>query len=112
MTLYYFKKEDKIMSLIHIAVLLPLIFALIISIVYRIHKHIHLGWFVLPIPVVLFIYFLSIISTTMSGKSVVHKANCMPYFGMNFDLYVVGLCLLFSFLISGIGSLVVLYSIS
>ena len=100
------------MSLIHIAVLLPLIFALIIPIVYRIHKRIHLGWFVLPIPVVLFIYFLSIISTTMSGKSVVHKANWMPHFGMNFDLYVDGLGLLFSLLITGIGSLVVLYSIS
>ena len=100
------------MSLIHIAVLLPLIFALIIPIVYRIHKRIHLGWFVLPIPVVLFIYFLSIISTTMSGKSVVHKVNWMPHFGMNFNLYVDGLGLLFSLLITGIGSLVVLYSIS
>src|SRR5699024_632685 len=99
------------MSLIHIAVLLPLIFALIIPIVYRIHKRIHLGWFVLPIPVVLFIYFLSIISTTMSGKSVVHKVNWMPHFGMNFDLYVDGLGLLFSLLITGIGRLVVFYFI-
>ena len=100
------------MSLIHIAVLLPLIFALIIPIVYRVQKRIHLGWFVLPIPVVLFIYFISIISTTMSGENVVHKANWMPHFGMNFDLYVDGLGLLFSLLITGIGSLVVLYSIS
>ena len=45
------------MSLIHIAVLLPLIFALIIPILYRFFKKIHLGWFVLPVPVVLFIYF-------------------------------------------------------
>ncbi|MEY8602865.1 Na+/H+ antiporter subunit A [Staphylococcus nepalensis] len=100
------------MSLIHIAVLLPLIFALIIPFVYRIYKRIHLGWFVLPIPVVLFIYFLSDISTTMSGNNVVHKANWMPHFGMNFDLYVDGLGLLFSLLITGIGSLIVLYSIS
>lgn len=35
----------------------------------------------------------------------------MPHFGMNFDLYLDGLGLLFSLLISGIGSLVVLYSI-
>ena len=100
------------MSLLHIAVLLPLIFALIIPFVYRFHKRIHLGWFVLPIPVVLFIYFLSYISTTMSGNTVMQKANWMPHFGMNFDLYVDGLGLLFSLLITGIGSLIVLYSIS
>ncbi|SCS55085.1 Na+/H+ antiporter subunit A [Staphylococcus caeli] len=100
------------MSVLHIAVLLPLIFALIIPFVYRFYKRIHLGWFVLPIPVVLFIYFLSYISTTMSGNTVMQKANWMPHFGMNFNLYVDGLGLLFSLLITGIGSLVVLYSIS
>ena len=47
------------MSLLHIAVLLPLIFALIIPILYRFVKRIHLGWFVLPVPILLFIYFLS-----------------------------------------------------
>ncbi|WP_436861023.1 Na+/H+ antiporter subunit A [Staphylococcus caeli] len=100
------------MSVLHIAVLLPLIFALIIPFVYRFYKRIHLGWFVLPIPVVLFIYFLSYISTTMSGNTVMQKANWMPHFGMNFNLYADGLGLLFSLLITGIGSLVVLYSIS
>lgn len=64
-------KEDNIVSLLHIAVILPLIFALIIPILYRFFKKIHLGWFVLPIPVVLFIYFLSLISTTQSGNTVI-----------------------------------------
>jgi multicomponent Na+:H+ antiporter subunit A len=100
------------MSLLHIAVLLPLIFALIIPFVYRLHKRIHLGWFVLPIPLVLFIYFISYITTTMSGDTVLLKANWMPKFGMNYDLYIDGLSLLFSLLITGIGTLVVLYSIS
>ncbi|KTW20774.1 Na+/H+ antiporter subunit A [Staphylococcus xylosus] len=100
------------MSLLHISVLLPFVFALIIPIVYRFYKRIHLGWFVLPIPVVLFIYFLSYISTTMSGNNIMQKANWMPHFGMNFNLYVDGLGLLFSLLITGIGSLIILYSIS
>ncbi|MEB8097666.1 Na+/H+ antiporter subunit A [Staphylococcus xylosus] len=100
------------MSLLHISVLLPFVFALIIPIVYRFYKRIHLGWFVLPIPVVLFIYFLSYISTTMSGNNIMLKANWMPHFGMNFNLYVDGLGLLFSLLITGIGSLIILYSIS
>ncbi|WP_278926427.1 Na+/H+ antiporter subunit A [Staphylococcus auricularis] len=99
------------MSWLHIAVLLPLIFAVIIPILYRFQKRIHLGWFVLPVPVVLFIYFLTYISTTMSGNPILRHLNWMPQFGMNFDLYVDGLSLLFSLLITGIGSLVVLYSI-
>ncbi|HDI6721118.1 TPA: Na+/H+ antiporter Mnh1 subunit A [Staphylococcus aureus] len=99
------------MSLLHIAVILPLIFALIIPILYRFFKRIHLGWFVLPVPIVIFIYMLTLIKTTMSGNTVMKTLNWMPHFGMNFDLYLDGLGLLFSLLISGIGSLVVLYSI-
>lgn len=56
------------MSWLHMAVLLPLIFAILIPILYRYYKRIHLGWFVLPIPVVLFAYFLSYIKPTMSGN--------------------------------------------
>nr|WP_238393490.1 Na+/H+ antiporter subunit A [Staphylococcus saccharolyticus] len=106
-----FLKEDNIVSLLHIAVSLLLIFALIIPILYRFVKRLHLGWFVLPVPIVLFIYFLSLISMTMSGNNVMKTLNWMPHFGMNFNLYVDGLGLLFSLLITGIGSLVVLYSI-
>ncbi|PCF34364.1 Na+/H+ antiporter subunit A [Staphylococcus delphini] len=100
------------MSWLHIAVLLPLIFAILIPILYRFYKRIHLGWFVLPIPVVLFAYFLSYIQPTMSGQFTEQSAAWMPQIGMNFDVYVDGLGLLFSLLITGIGSLVVLYSIS
>ncbi|WP_105993649.1 MULTISPECIES: Na+/H+ antiporter subunit A [Staphylococcus] len=100
------------MSWLHAAVLLPFIFALIIPIVYRFIKRIHIGWFVLPVPVVLFIYFLTYISTTMSGKPRFAELQWMPQIGMNFNLYVDGLSLLFSLLITGIGSLVTFYSIS
>ncbi|QLK85612.1 Na+/H+ antiporter subunit A [Staphylococcus sp. 17KM0847] len=100
------------MSWLHIAVILPLIFALLIPVLYRFYKRIHLGWFVLPIPFVLFVYFLSYIKPTMSGHYTQQSAAWMPQIGMNFDIYVDGLGLLFSLLITGIGSLVVLYSIS
>ncbi|MDK3719104.1 Na+/H+ antiporter subunit A [Staphylococcus pseudintermedius] len=100
------------MSWLHMAVLLPLIFAILIPLLYRYYKRIHLGWFVLPIPVVLFAYFLSYIKPTMSGQFTEQSAAWMPQIGMNFDVYVDGLGLLFSLLITGIGSLVVLYSIS
>ena len=82
------------MSLLHIAVLLPLIFALIIPFLYRFVKRIHLGWFVLPVPIVLFIYFISLISMTMSGNNVMKNLNWMPHIGMNFNLYVDGLIII------------------
>ncbi|UXU54471.1 Na+/H+ antiporter subunit A [Staphylococcus agnetis] len=100
------------MSWLHIAVILPLIFALIIPVLYRFYKRVHLGWFVLPIPVVLFAYFLTYLQPTMSGHYEKASVKWMPQIGMNFDIYVDGLGLLFSLLITGIGSLVVLYSIS
>ncbi|PTH00282.1 Na+/H+ antiporter subunit A [Staphylococcus chromogenes] len=100
------------MSWLHIAVILPLIFALLIPVLYRFYKRVHLGWFVLPIPVVLFVYFLTYLQPTMSGHYELASVKWMPQIGMNFDIYVDGLGLLFSLLITGIGSLVVLYSIS
>ena len=78
------------MSWLHAAVLLPFIFALIIPIVYRFIKRIHIGWFTLPVPVVLFIYFLTYISTTMSGKTRFAELPWMPRIGMNYNLYVDG----------------------
>ncbi len=54
---------------------------------------------------------LTLIKTTMSGNTVMENLKLDASFGMNFDLYLDGLGLLFSLLISGIGSLVVLYSI-
>ncbi|MCG3401645.1 Na+/H+ antiporter subunit A [Staphylococcus massiliensis] len=99
------------MGIIHIAVLLPLLFALIIPILYRFYKRIHLGWFVLPVPVILFIYFLTYIQNIMSGQSIEKTAKWMPQIGMNFAVHLDGLSFLFTLLITGIGALVVLYSI-
>lgn len=107
-----FYEGGQFMSWLHIAVVLPLIFALLIPVLYRFYKRVHLGWFVLPIPVVLFAYFLTYLQPTMSGHYEKASMKWMPQIGMNFDIYVDGLGLLFSLLITGIGSLVVLYSIS
>jgi multicomponent Na+:H+ antiporter subunit A len=47
----------------------------------------------------------------MSGKSFSEMINWIPSLGINFTAKVDGLGLLFSLLITGIGALVVLYSI-
>ncbi len=100
------------MSLMHIMILLPLIFAIIIPILYRFYKGIHLGWFVLPIPIIIFSYFMSYINVPDSEKPFIVIWDFMPRLGMNFSVHLDGLSLLFASLITGIGALVVLYSIT
>jgi len=99
------------LSLLHLAIVSPLLLAVIIPIFAKSIRQIHTGWFVLPLPVVLFSYFLSFISTTSHQGTVYESFEWIPSLGINFAARIDGLGLLFALLISGIGSLVVLYSI-
>src|SRR5690625_3906791 len=74
-------------------------------------KSIHTGWFVLVVPVALFIYYTIFIQTTMNGVHAISTLEWIPSLGIAFESYIDGLSLLFSLLITGIGTLVVLYSI-
>lgn len=99
------------MSFLHLAIVAPLILSIFIPLFYRIFRQIHTGWFVLPLPILLFVYFLTFLPETMSGKSFIEMINWIPSLEINFTAKVDGLGLLFSLLITGIGALVVLYSI-
>ncbi|MEY9869795.1 Na+/H+ antiporter subunit A [Peribacillus sp. RS7] len=99
------------MSLLHWAVLSPFLLALIVPILYKLFRQIHTGWFVLILPILLFTYFSSFISLTKRGDIITERAAWIPSLGIHVDFYVDGLGLLFALLITGIGSLVVLYSV-
>ncbi|WHX90970.1 Na+/H+ antiporter subunit A [Peribacillus simplex] len=99
------------MSLLHWAVLSPFLLAFIVPILYKLFRQIHTGWFVLILPIILFTYFSRFISLTKQGDIVTERAAWIPSLGIHVDFYVDGLGLLFALLITGIGSLVVLYSI-
>ena len=98
-------------TLIHLAILFPIIAAVIVGLSKKYSKRIHTGWLVLPVPLLIVIYFLTLIPDVSRHDVLYHSMNVMPYIGLNFDVYVDGLGLLFAILISGIGALVVLYSI-
>lgn len=72
---------------------------------------IHTGWFVLILPIVLFGTFLQYLPVTMNNNTVMQTAPWIPSLGIDFTVYMDGLSLLFALLITGIGALVVLYSI-
>lgn len=99
------------MALIHLAIFLPVIAAILIAIVYRYVKDVHLGWFALIVPAAIAAYLFTLIPTVSKDGPLHYTLNLMPRIGMNFDVYIDGLGLLFAILISGIGTLVVLYSI-
>ncbi|MCY9008270.1 Na+/H+ antiporter subunit A [Bacillus inaquosorum] len=99
------------MQLLHFAILSPFLFAIIIPFLAKYAKRVHTGWFVLILPVLLFIYFLPMIRMTQSGETLRSVLEWIPSLGINFTVYIDGLGLLFALLITGIGSLVTLYSI-
>lgn len=100
-----------LLSLLHIAIIAPFLFALVIPFFYKKIPSIHTGWFVLILPTVIFIYLLTFIPTISHGETVTQLLPWVPSLGINFDIHLDGLALLFSLLISGIGVLVILYSI-
>lgn len=96
--------------MLHFLIIAPLLFAIFTPILYKNIKRIHTGWMVLIIPISIFIYLLSYLPKLID-RPYLFSLNWLPSLGINYDIYVDGLSILFGLLISGIGSLVVLYSI-
>ncbi|ADC50693.1 Mrp complex subunit A, sodium/proton antiporter subunit [Alkalihalophilus pseudofirmus OF4] len=99
------------MTVLHWATISPFLLAILIPFLYKYARRIHTGWFVLVLPLVLFIYFIQYLSITSTGGVVEHTIPWVPSLGINFTVFVDGLSLLFALLITGIGTLVILYSI-
>lgn len=92
-------------------IIIPFIFAVIVPLIFKIFSRIHTGWFVLPIPIALFAYLASQITYVVKKESIIYSVSWIPSLGINYTTYVDGLALMFGLIISGIGALVVLYSI-
>lgn len=99
------------MYAIHLAIFIPFLVALLIVLSSRYPFRLHIGWYVLLVPISLFIFFLRLL---IEGKALDPQLTTLPWVP-SFDLYITtyldGLSLLFSLLITGIGSLVILYSL-
>ncbi|MDQ0339584.1 multicomponent Na+:H+ antiporter subunit A [Caldalkalibacillus uzonensis] len=99
------------MTLLHIIILAPFILAILVPFLYKTFRNIHTGWFVLPLPILSFTYLLQFISNVSGRQPVTATVPWIPALDIHFTVYVDGLGLLFALLITGIGALVVLYSI-
>ncbi|MFF2481700.1 Na+/H+ antiporter subunit A [Paenibacillus sp. NPDC058071] len=93
-------------------IFLPLISALFVPLLYKhFNRRVHTGWFVLVVPLTIFIYLLQYIPSVAAGDTYKYTLSWIPSLDMNIVSYVDGLSLLFGLLISGVGALVIVYSI-
>ncbi|GIQ70151.1 Na(+)/H(+) antiporter subunit A [Xylanibacillus composti] len=99
------------MSWLHLIVLAPFLATVFIPVIHKAFPKLHIGWAVLPLPIALLISLLSQIGKVSSHVSVEASMPWIPSYGIYFDVYLDGLSMLFALLITGIGTLVVLYSI-
>lgn len=94
-----------------LAIFIPIIAAVFLPLLFKRIRTIHTGWFVLLVPLILLGYYLTFVKQTINGESSVATLEWIPSLDISFASYLDGLSVLFSILITGIGSLVVLYSI-
>lgn len=95
-----------------IVILIPFIAALIVPYLFKkFARSIHTGWLVFFIPLGLFLHLTTYIPIIASGHTIITSLAWIPSLDINITTYLDGLSLTFSLLITGIGALVVLYSI-
>lgn len=91
------------------AVLAPIIIAFLVPMISKFKQYMHTGVFIFFVPFTIFIFFLQFVGLDFTPQSA--NYNWIPSLSIQLDFYLDGLSLLFALLITGIGSLVVLYSI-
>ncbi|QKY70657.1 Na+/H+ antiporter subunit A [Lentibacillus sp. CBA3610] len=99
------------MLIVNLAILIPFIIAAFIPFVHKKITRIHIGWIVLFVPLLLFILLASFIPSISDGQTFAYTIPWIPSAGINFTTYLDGLSLIFGLLITGVGALVVVYSI-
>ncbi|HLQ73497.1 MAG TPA: Na+/H+ antiporter subunit A [Bacillota bacterium] len=100
------------MVTVNMAIFIPFIAAVLIPLLHKLFfSRIHIGWFVLIVPASLFIALLRFLPALAEGKTFTYTYDWIPSYGLNLLTKIDGLSMIFSLLITGIGMLVVLYSI-
>ena len=97
------------MSTMLFAILSSFIFALVLFFIGQ-QKFERFTWLASLLPLGLFVYFIQFIPTIANGEVIHFSTQWVPTLGINLDFQLDGLSLLFTLLITGIGSLVFIYS--
>ncbi|WP_299816674.1 putative monovalent cation/H+ antiporter subunit A [uncultured Roseibium sp.] len=92
-----------------LAVLAPFAAAVVAPALTRWLKH-NAAWPLALVPALIFLHFTGFIGPVSQGETFVAAKAWAPSYGVNFSVYVDGLSTLFALLISGIGTLIILYA--
>ncbi|CAM3221304.1 Na+/H+ antiporter subunit A [Filibacter tadaridae] len=96
---------------ITLVIFIPFLAAILVPFIYKRVPNRNIGWFILCVPLALFIVLLRFIPAVSSGETYIHTIPWIPSAGINFTTHLDGLSMIFGLLITGVGSLVILYSI-
>ena len=99
------------MVALNFLILIPFIVAIFIPFLYKRVSKLHIGWLPMVIAGALFIYLLSFIPQVADGQTFLYTIPWIPSYGIDFTTYLDGLSLIMALLITGIGTLVIFYSI-
>ncbi|NLB17294.1 MAG: Na+/H+ antiporter subunit A, partial [Syntrophomonadaceae bacterium] len=100
------------MSCFYLVLGIPFIYALLVPFLHnKVNPKIHTGWFILFVPLVLFFYLLLLNPAIASGQTIYLILPWISSYDINLTANIDGLSLLFGLIITGMGFLVILYSI-
>lgn len=68
------------------------------------------GWIYALLPVAGFAYYLSLLPSIIDGNVITETYEWIPVYGINFSFYVDGLSILFSAMVLGIGTFILIYA--
>ena len=71
---------------------------------------VRMGWLLSTFPFAAFIFILHIFSQVPSGKALRFSIEWIPSLGLDFSLYLDGLSALFALMVTGIGTLIIIYA--
>src|SRR5699024_6714035 len=90
------RRRVLLMDWLHLIILAPFIYACIVPFLYKYVPKVHTGWFVLLVPLTLFIYFIRHISRVANGDVIEKSVAWIPSLGIQFTAVIDGLGLLFA----------------
>ncbi|WJY27139.1 MULTISPECIES: Na+/H+ antiporter subunit A [Sporosarcina] len=96
--------------IIPLLILLPFAASLFVPSLYTYVHSRKIGWAVLPVPLVLFIILCLQIPNVAAGETGYHTIRWLTSAGIHFTTHLDGLSMIFGLLITGMGTLVVIYS--
>lgn len=96
--------------MLFILTLIPFVASFFLILIHRFIKT-KLGWVVIPVPIILFLFYLGMLPQTLTGKTISTHLSWIPILNISLSFEINGLSLFFALLISFVGILVILYSI-